>query len=236
MKSILKNLILGVLKTFNLTIVKKTSLVDFYLHEYKSYKEYEDIQIFHNKRKIKSVFADKKTLKRVNDILIEEFPNNKKIKGICHGSRNGFEQNLLNSLNNKLDVFGTDISETAENFKNSIQYDFNKNNKSWISNFHFIYSNSLDQSCMPKTALKTWLSQLKPEGILILEHTEDHGPNSAGEMDPFGVRPTVLPYVLTMWFGSQISIEHSVRKKSNADLNAWLFVIRKNVKSVNILK
>ena len=89
---------------------------------------------------------------------------------------------------------------------------------------------------MPKTALKTWLSQLKPEGILILEHTEDHGPNSAGEMDPFGVRPTVLPYVLTMWFGSQISIEHSVRKKSNTDLNAWLFVIRKNVKSVNILK
>ena len=236
LKSILKNLILGTLKPFKLTVVKKSSLVDFYIHEYKSYEEYKDIQIFYNKKKIKSVFADKKTLKRVFNILNREFPKNKKIKGICHGTRNGFEQNLLNSFDDKLEVFGTDISETANNYKNSIQFDFNKNKKSWISNFDFIYSNSLDQSCMPKTALKTWLSQLKPKGILILEHTEDHGPTSAGEMDPFGVKPTVLPYVLTMWFGCQISIEHSVSKKSNTDLNAWLFVIRKNVQDVNILK
>ena len=48
-------------------------------------------------------------------------------------------------------------------------------------------------------------------------------------MDPFGVRPTVMPYVLSMWFGSQISIEHSVEKKSNMDTDAWIFVIRKNV-------
>ena len=110
MKSILRDLIRGILKPFNLTVVKKSSLVDFYLHEYQSYEEYRDIQVFHNKKKIKSVFADKKTLKRVFNILNQEFPKNKKIKGICHGTRNGFEQNLLNSFNDKLEVIGCKIN------------------------------------------------------------------------------------------------------------------------------
>ena len=52
LKSILKNLIRGILKPFNLTVVKRSSLVDFYLHEYKSYDEYKDIQIFYNKKNL----------------------------------------------------------------------------------------------------------------------------------------------------------------------------------------
>ena len=44
-----------------------------------------------------------------------------------------------------------------------------------------------------------------------------------------------MPYVLTMWFGSQISIEHSLERKSNTELDAWLFVIRKNVDNVKII-
>lgn len=54
-------------------------------------------------------------------------------------------------------------------------------------------------------------------------------------MDPFGVRPTVMPYILSMWFGSQISIEHSVDLKANTSVNAWLFVIRKNVNNVVLI-
>ena len=72
-------------------------------------------------------------------------------------------------------------------------------------------------------------------GVLIIEHTKAHGPQGASEMDPFGVRPMVLPYILTMWFGSQISIEHSVAPKKNNNLDAWLFVIKKNVEKVEIL-
>ena len=41
-----------------------------------------------------------------------------------------------------------------------------------------------------------------------------------------------MPYVLTMWFGSQISISHSVAKKGNFEMDAWIFVISKNVKEV----
>jgi len=52
----------------------------------------------------------------------------------------------------------------------------------------------------------------------------------------FGVRLTVMPYVLTMWFGSQISIEDYLEKKDNGRrLDAWLFVIKKNSNDLVLL-
>jgi len=38
-----------------------------------------------------------------------------------------------------------------------------------------------------------------------------------------------------MWFGSQISISHTVAKKSNLDKDAWLFVVKKNKNAVSLL-
>ena len=224
------------LNLFGYKIVPENELIDYYLHEYKSYKEYKNVQIYHNKRKINKVFADKKTLGRVAEILLKEFSNKEQIKGICHGSRNGFEQNYLRSYSNFIEAIGTDISDTAKDFDNSVQWDFHDVNEEWIGLNNFVYSNSLDQSWQPKQALKTWLDQLKENGLLILEHTSSHGPSSACKIDPFGVRPKVMPYVLTMWFGSQISIEHSLDKKDTGRrLDAWLFVIRKNVKDIALL-
>ena len=69
----------------------------------------------------------------------------------------------------------------------------------------------------------------------MIEHTVAHAPAAASEMDPFGVQPKVMPYVLSMWFGSQISISHSVAKKSNMDKEAWLFVVRKNQDDVKLI-
>ena len=226
---------LKILKPFGLIITREKNLIDYYLYDYKSYEEYRDIQIFHNKRKINSVFADEKTLDRVGKILLKEFHSLKKIKGICHGARNGFEQNYLRGKFDKIDAIGTDISETAKDYQNSNQWDFHDINKDWIENNEFVYTNSLDQSWQPKTAVTTWLSQLKVNGILIIEHTVEHGPAGTSEMDPFGVRPTVMPYILSMWFGSQISIEHSVGLKANTSVNAWLFVIKKNVNNVVLI-
>ncbi|MDC2974967.1 hypothetical protein OAX47_02090 [Prochlorococcus sp. AH-736-K09] len=80
--------------------------------------------------------------------------SSKKIKGLCHGSRNGFEQNYLNKLDKRMDVIGTDISDNASNFKKSVQWDFHKTKKEWINTFDFVYTNSLDQSWKPGEALK----------------------------------------------------------------------------------
>ena len=228
--------LLDFFKSNGYVLAPKKSIDDFFLREYKSYKEYKDVQVFHNKRKINKVFADKKTLTRVGNIIINEFKEKSQIKGLCHGSRNGFEQNFLREFSKKIDAIGTDISDTAKNYENSVHWDFHDINKDWENANHFIYTNSLDQSWQPKVALKTWLSQLTSDGLLIIEHTKSHSPSNASKSDPFGVRPTVMPYVLTLWFGSQISIEHTVAKKNNgSQMDAWLFVIRKNIKDVLLL-
>ena len=179
----LDKILVFTLKKFGYNIAPENKLVDYYLHEYKSYKEYRDLQIYHNKRKINKVFADRHT-SRVGNTLLNLFNDEDQIKGICHGSRNGFEQNFLNDFSNKIKVIGTDISDIAKDYENSIQWDFHDQNKDWISANSFVYSNSLDQSWQPKVALKTWLDQLKPNGVLILEYTAAQGPEGADKVDP----------------------------------------------------
>ena len=232
MKSLLKNIVFGILRPFGISLVRTSALTDFYLHEYKAYEDYRHVQIFYNKQKIDRVWADEKTLDRVADIVLKAFKSKRKITGICHGTRNGFEQKYLRGAAPKIKALGTDISETASDYDNSVQWDFHDVNQEWVGTQNFIYTNSLDQSWQPKVAVETWLAQLTQDGVLIIEHTETHGPGQASEMDPFGVRPTVMPYILTMWFGNQITIEHSIDTKSNNGIDAWLFVVRKNVQNV----
>ena len=64
----------------------------------------------------------------------------------------------MHSLSNRLNVLGTDISDTAKNYENSIQWDFHDINDKWVNSQEFIYTNSLDQSWQPKLAVHTWLS------------------------------------------------------------------------------
>lgn len=229
--SILKKVLCGALSRLGYVCVSNKDASDFYLHEYESYEQYKEIQVFHNLRKIENVWADKETLNRVASLLTSRF-SKRPILGLCHGTRNGFEQNYLRNLKVGIEATGTDISNTAADYENSVCWDFHDTRNDWIGVFDFVYTNSLDQSWKPKQALETWLGQLSDDGILVIEHTDLHGPKGASEMDPFGVRPSVMPYVLTMWFGSQISIAHSVAKKDNSNIDAWLFIVSKNSKDV----
>jgi hypothetical protein len=224
-----------ILKDKGYEIVLRKKLIDYYLHKYNSYEEYKEAQIKLNKRKIELTFADEKTLKKVSNIVTESIDIQKtkpnKVFGICHGSRNGFEQNLLNKIIPNSDIIGTDISDTALKFENTVHWDFHDKKDEWIGKFDFVYSNSLDQSWKPKHALSTWLDQIKDDGVVIIEHTIYHSPEHAGEGDPFGVRPLVMPYLLTEWFGHKISISHYHQEKSNvfsSNIKVWLFVLKKN--------
>jgi SAM-dependent methyltransferase len=225
---VVKKLVDPLLSPFRLVSVRKKELVDYYLHSYESYKHYRDTQIAHNIRKLKNVWADDATLDLMCGELRKERPGESVISGICHGTRNGFEQNHISSQQG-FEAIGTDISETARNFDRSVHWDFHDVNSDWVGKFDFVYSNSLDQSWNPRSALVTWLDQLRPDGTLVIEHTEAHGPAGASEMDPFGVKPTVLPYVLVQWFGTDISIRFVESTKSNNKMKVWLFFIRKNV-------
>ena len=197
------------------------------IYKYKNYDEYKETQISYNKKKIEHVWADEKTLEKISEFLLENVSTGI-IKGICHGSRNGFEQNFFNKKKNKFHVIGTDISDTAENYKDSVTHDFHEEKKEWLNNFDFVYSNSLDQSFDPRKALQAWLNQLKKNGFLIIEHTDQHGVIASGKMDPFGVEANFFPYLLSDWFDHSISIKiiKSLKvNKNNAPVH--LFILKK---------
>ncbi len=215
-------------------LFKSKAFIDFYLHEYRSYEQYREVQIYHNIRKIKRVWADAGTLDVMADRLVDMFGTGE-IKGICHGSRNGFEQNHLNARSSGFKVIGTDISPTANDYPDSVEWDFHDENPEWAEAFDFVYSNSLDQSWQPRKALETWFGQIKRNGVLVIEHSDEQSPVAAGEMDPFGVRPVAFPYVIADWFGHQVSISFRECHKANLKKKSWLFFIKKHADHVTVL-
>lgn len=199
---------------------------DFFLHQYESYEAYRATQVFHNKRKLGSVWADAPTLDLLIDRVKVEFGAERRLFALCHGSRNGFEQNYI-AEKLAVDILGTDISETATQFPRSVQWDFHDRNEEWLSRCDFVYTNSLDQSWKPREAVAAWLDQLCLGGLLFIEHTDKHGPSGAGEMDPFGAEPYYMPYLLCDWFGHAIAVEVIKASKSNMKEKVWLFVVKK---------
>lgn len=236
--TVIKNSINNFLLIFGYKISKSNTSSDLVkLYKYKDYKEYKETQIYYNKQKINKVWADETTLETISNFLKEKIKSNL-IRGICHGSRNGFEQNFFNNETDGFEVIGTDISETAKNYKNSYVHDFHEEKKEWLEYYDFVYSNSLDQSYDPKKALDTWLKQVKLGGFVIIEHSDQHGVLSSGKMDPFGVESNFFPYLLAEWFGHSISIQiiKCIKKnkkplKSRAfvgkNINAFLFILKK---------
>ena len=71
----------------------------------------------------------------------------------CHGTRQGFEQKWF-SKNLECKVIGTEISDNANDYKNTIEWDFHNVKKEWIGSVDFIYSNALDHSYDPNKCLK----------------------------------------------------------------------------------
>lgn len=211
-------------------LVAEREARDFVLHDYASYEDYRDTQIRHNVRKLDNVWADEATLALMVETLRAELGTGP-LTGLCHGARNGFEQGYLNGLG-EITAIGTDISPTATDFPDSVQWDFHDRRDEWVGAFDFVYSNSLDQSWNPRAALVSWLNQIKSGGCVVIEHTDAHGPRNASRMDPFGVRPLVMPYVLAEWFGFAISVRVVKGRKAKRDMDVWLFFVRRLVEEV----
>ena len=225
----IKNILQNFFLKFGYRISKINTTGEKYkIHEYESYEEYKKTQVYYNKLKLDHIWADEKNLNKIANYILKKIPN-KKIKGLCHGSRNGYEQNKFKQFLNSENIIGTDISETASSYDNSIIWDFHEVNKEWINEFDFVYSNSLDQSYNPKKALEVWLNQINDNGFIFVEISDQHNVHSSGKMDPFGVEPEFFPYLLIEWFHHRISVSliKSVKEnKSKAPL--WIYIIKKN--------
>jgi|688.fasta_scaffold503018_1 hypothetical protein len=200
-------------------------LPDYVLFEYEDYDEYRATQVKWNVIKLERVWADSQVLGVVTERVINSLGKDG-LFGLCHGSRNGFEQGFLGERLGGT-ILGTDISETASQFPNSVVHDFHEVRADWLGKADFIYSNSLDQSWNPKEALKVWVEQLRIGGLLFIEMSEGHSPRHASKMDPFGVNPEYFAYLLTQWLGHRVSVEVLPAAKSNPPMQIWLYEIKR---------
>lgn len=153
------------------------------LMQYKDYNHYVSAQIEANKAKLAGVWAVKKEIIKISDYVKAYVPDCS--FGICHGVRNGWEVKQFKALLNT-DVIGTEISETANQFEDVIQWDFHKIKDEWIDNVDFIYSNSWDHSYDPPYCLDQWMKCIKPSGRCFIEWSIFHGEESVDETDCFG--------------------------------------------------
>jgi hypothetical protein len=96
------------------------------------------------------------------------------------------------------EVLGTEISDTAKRFPNTIEWDFHVVKDEWKGACDFIYTNSLDHSYKPLAALQGWISCLNDTGLLVVEWTEKLGSRvkTATAVDPFsGTANDVCQYI-----------------------------------------
>lgn len=173
-----------------------------------SFSHYKKIQEEGNKKKIETVWVKEENIKYLSNYIVDNI-NPKPKKGICHGTRQGKEQEWFNKYLNCY-VIGTEISETASQFPNTIQWDFHKIKPEWNEAFDFVYSNSYDHSYDPKKCILNWIKSLKPGGVCIIEHSDVDETTYVSELDPFGVSVAVIPYLFLRWGEGQFFVSEII--------------------------
>lgn len=158
------------------------------LYEYDSYEDYVAAQVEGNVRKINNSYVDPISLSGMIGHLYNTLNINPNLI-LCHGTRRGLEQQYFietfSMLGCNPQVIGTEISHTATEYPNTIQWDFHNVKDEWVGSTDIIYSNSFDHSYKPKECLDTWMSCLSPDGVCVLEYSDICDVKS-GTTDPFG--------------------------------------------------
>ncbi|MEW6044619.1 MAG: hypothetical protein AB1608_10185 [Thermoproteota archaeon] len=191
-----------------------------------AYEEYKKIQTEGNKRKIDYVFESEENIKMLSNYLMN---NLDVIKfGLCHGTRRGKEQEWFRKHLNA-EVIGTEISDTATMFPNTIQWDFHDVKDEWINNVDFIYSNSLDHSYDARYCLKQWFRCLRRNGICIINGTTWNTPWSTDKLDPFGYTKSGLKMLINELADEcGIKIEEILDGNAKKGFSEWFyFIVRK---------
>ena len=123
-------------------------------------------------------------------------------------------------------MIGTEISPTATQFPNTIQWDFHDVKPEWISAADFIYSNSFDHSYDPEKCLSNWMSCIRSGGICVIEHTDLHGVQAANELDPLGIELKALPYLVAIWSRGRFRVSEILKAPSEKYTNTHFVFIR----------
>lgn len=215
---------------FSINLKKGFDQNYFKLHKYHSKKDYILKQIEKTSLRIHRsnsfTWTDENTISKISDYLIKLDLK----KGICHGVRTGLEVKWFNK-NNSFDVIGTDIDPLASKNQGIINWNFEEENKDWIGKFDFVYSNSHDHSSDPMQTLKIWSEQIKPKGVVLLEHSRSaHGIRSVSNIDCWGIEPELFPFVLLKSSKADTFVEDIIM--IDPMKGRLIFVIKKREKKI----
>jgi hypothetical protein len=186
------------------------------------YENYLQIQQEGNKSKIENVWVIEENIAFLSNFIKNHISSPK--FGICHGTRRGKEQEWFRKYLG-CEVIGTEISETAESFPNTIQWDFHETKPEWIEAVDFIYSNSFDHSYDPEKCLNAWMSCIRKGGVCIIEHSSSHGPAGATKLDPFGAGIIQMPYLITIWGKGKYGVRQLLQAPKQADKIEYMYFI-----------
>jgi hypothetical protein len=190
------------------------------------YRRYKEAQVAGNLAKIDKCWVQPENIAFLSRYIKERIGDVR--FGLCHGTRQGFEQKWFREQLG-CEVIGTEISETALQFPNTIQWDFHEVKPEWIGAVDFIYSNSLDHSYDPALCLNRWMSCLKPNGICIIEHSSADEPDYASNLDPFGASLWIMPYLVLEWSKGAFSVREILdapASKRNIAYTKFLIIMK----------
>jgi SAM-dependent methyltransferase len=170
----------------------------FVQHLYSDYETYRRVQEEGNKAKLQAQFVKKSHVFFLADWMTAARAGGAAVTfGLCHGVRRGKEQRWFMKRLPGARVIGTDISDTATEFPDTVQWDFHDDNPEWHDRCDFVYSNSWDHAYDPAKAFAAWAKCLKPGGYLLIDHTAGHMPKSSNVLDPFGATREAVIKILT---------------------------------------
>lgn len=185
------------------------------LYDYESKKQYTEVQTAANKLKINRQMVRWPQIRFLAGYIRTNYGDVD--FGICHGSRRGREQaNFSKALPNNPNIIGTEISDTATQFPNTVQWDFTEVNKDWDEKADFVYSNSWDHSRDPKRTFSAWGQSLKPGGLMILHHGDGYGPTTTTEMDPFGASQPALIQIVEWATTKKVTFVEKIQQENTA--------------------
>lgn len=198
----------------------------FVQHRYDDYETYRKVQEEGNKAKLAAQFVKKEHIfflagwlqaQRAGAGAAITF-------GLCHGVRRGKEQAWFRKRLDGANVIGTDISDTAAQFANTVQWDFHDDNPIWQDRADFVYSNSWDHAYDPGKAFRAWVRCLKPGGWLLIDHTKGHTPKSSNVLDPFGATKDAVIRILTESCGDLGQVSVVLDRTADKDYAASVIV------------
>ena len=191
------------------------------------YSQYREVQVAGNKSKLDRVWAMEDNVRAAAERVRSLVPPPLKF-GLCHGTRRGLEQRWFSEFLGCV-VLGTEISDTAAQFENTIQWDFHEVKPEWLGAVDFIYSNSWDHSFDPQRCITGWMTCLRPGGVCVLEHASDHEPVNVRAMDPFKVQLAKFVGLLNEWGSGDFRVREVVPtpvRHSEADAQHLIVIQR----------